>query len=221
MAGNMVLLNTAGGNRAVKGGHQTGANGGLFTIDTSEVMAIYNYLATELSPAKARLLLTRVISSTGRRVKTIIGKNVPKEYAVGRNWVTQNIGKPFKSGTMCRIPIKSYRGIHGGRFKVNKLQSRSLGRVRSKMLNAGFSTLPEKMDRQGGNPPFIVSGSGTNSGLVFTRRTNKPLPIVRVAGLSVPEMSLARVADENLDDIVNYMRDELYRQFNVIINSSP
>lgn len=195
-------------------------------IDVSDLQKVVDDMKLVLSEEGAKRMLRDTISNTGRKVKSIIGQEVPKKYEAKRNWVTSQVGKPQNGGAgdlSAIIPINGVRGIDGGRFPATGGTSwahpssggkaaRRERRIRVKILKGKANALPETLPHQGGQPPFRNVSSKLGS-VVFTRKTNKPYPIARVAGLSVPQMPMNKSKEEITKDIYDYMEKELERNF--------
>jgi hypothetical protein len=70
------------------------------------------------------------------------------------------------------------------------------------------------MKHQGGNPPFIIPSKAQNLPMVFTRKyKDKRKPIVRVAGVSVPQMPMNRAKDEVDKEITDLLVKRLEQNF--------
>jgi hypothetical protein len=188
----------------------------MLYIDTSELEAAAEQMKRMLSEDKAKRMLRDTISNTGRKVKSILGKEIPRKYEAKRNWVTSQVGKPQHGeggGDLSAIiPIRGVRGVAGGRFPAKGGVKGRSGRAAVKLLKGRYSALPAAMTHQGGQPPFRNPGSKLGN-VVFTRKTSHPLPIVRVAGLSVPQMPMNRSRDDVTNEIIEYMDKELERNF--------
>lgn len=190
-------------------------NGGAYlNVDMSDVQKKIDFLRGFLKKDEFERLMYRTFNEVGKKSKTLISKQIPRDYAVKKAWAASQIGH-FQlemgglNGVTCKIPLKGHKGSIGGRF------SAAGGRLglplASWITRDGMSYLPTAMKNQGGNPPFIATGRG--NGVAFTRRTKKRLPIVRVVGLGVPQMPLNRSADEVQDQLLDYVGNRLEHNF--------
>ena len=187
-------------------------------IDVSELQKAADAMRLALSPAGAQRMLHDTIVDTGRRVKTIIGQEVPRAYEVKKSWVRRQVGAPRFGGEgelSAEIPLFGARGVHGGTFHATGgLRSRT-GRnpVHVRIVNGRTTTLPPVMSHQGGQPPFRNPRSRRLGNVVFTRKTARPYPIARVAGLSLPQMPMNRSREDVERDIYDYMARRLAHHF--------
>lgn len=191
---------------------QSFINGGgaYLYIDASELQRKIATLRGVLSTAGFNRVITRTFNEVGRKSRTLIAKEVQKDYAVTQKWVKSQIGgytlgNGVGGGVVCVIPLSSHKGTIGGRFKLS-------GRKRAitaKILKKGLSTMPARMKNQGGNPPFYIPKYGA----VFTRRTSERTPIVRVVGLAVPQMPLGRSENNVSTTLLNFGMERLEHNF--------
>ncbi len=183
----------------------------ILELDVSDVQRMANQLRQFMSEAAFKTMLRRTVSNTGRKVKSIIRKEVPKIYQADGGWVASAVGAPRNGGgggISCVIPIKGSRGTLGSRFPA---QGGGKAGVQAMLLRGSWSSLPSHLPHQGGNPPFFAMG------IVMTRKTNRSHPIVRVSGLAVPQMPMNRSRASVENEIINYMGKELERQFNLLV----
>ncbi len=189
-------------------------------IDASDLNDKIKKLRAVHTEEEMKLLMTRALRRTGQHVKTILKRQIPKQYNARPTWIGQNVLAPKigpgagGSPVGCVIPLKGVRGVLGARFPISGGRGRPKKgvkrRISTKLLKGARSTLPNKLPNQGGNPPFIVQGGKTGGKkVVFTRRTDRPLPIVRVVGLSVPRMPLNRASSDVQQDIVDMLEKRM------------
>lgn len=189
-------------------------------VDMSDLQSKIEHLRLVLTKEQFEKVMYRAFGEVGRRAKTLIAKEVVQDYAVTQRWVKDNTGsyKLTMGGEFpvtCTIPLKGHKGSIGGRFALSSpVRSRREGRVRARIVRAGVSTLPQSMDNQGGNPPFVAEG------VAFTRRTKERLPIVRVVGLGVPQMPLNRSAEKVQDALLDYAGRRLDHHFQRMIRGN-
>lgn len=189
--------------------------GAYLEIDASDLQAKINLLRGILAPESFNRLMLRTFNEVGKKSRTLIAKEVYKDYDVTQEWVKAQIkgfelkNGGFGGGVTCVIPISSHKGTIGGRFKLS-------GRKRaitSKIVRTGLSHIPARLHHQGGNAPFV----GPN-GVVFTRRSKSRLPIVRVVGLGVPQMPLNRSEDKTADALLEYAMARLVHNFGYMLS---
>lgn len=194
--------------------------GAWLNVDMGDVARLIEDLRGILTRDQFERLLYRTFGEVGRRSKTIISRAVRKDYVAQDGWIQSNIMRPQLSmgiagGVECRIPLNGAKGVIGQRFPASGGTGRRYGRRRitASIVRSGRSRLPAVMKNQGGNPPFMVRG------VAFTRRTPERFPIVRVAGLGVPQMPLNRSADEVQDKIVELTGQRLEHNFMFMFGS--
>lgn len=177
-------------------------------VDLSNVMSTMAEMEKLLSTSNFNKLLYRTFKEAAQKSKTLIAREVVKEYAVTQGWVKSAIGKYQLSsgggGVNCIIPLKGNQGSIGGTFKASWSRG---GPMTATILRGGGSTLPSVMSHQGGNPPFMAMGVG------FTRRTRKRLPIVHISGLAAPQMPMNRAAEAVEEALLDYVEERLNHNF--------
>lgn len=177
-------------------------------IDMSDVGDKLTMMQNALTKQQFERMMLRLFAETARKTKTIIAKDTTVDYAVTQAWVKSKI-KPFTLGyggefpVTCKIPLSGEKGVIGPRFKLSGRKRK----ISAKIVKSGVSVLPKEMENQGGNPPFIYNG------VVYTRRTRKRHPIVRVVGLGVPQLPLNRSEDAVRSDILDYIDRRLDHHF--------
>ena len=203
------------------------ANPGVYLdVDISDAMETISALCVVHTQTEFEKLMYRAFSRTGRHVKTILKKDLPKEYNAKASWIGSQVGAPRTelggvAGVSCSIPIKGTRGTIGGTFNASggahgwnaKLRRY---KVSAQMVKGQRSTMPSQMSHQGGNPPFRNLGSSLG-GLTFTRTTDDRLPIARVAGIGVPQMPLNRSEDDVQTDIMDMLMKRLEHEHERLI----
>lgn len=188
--------------------------GTLLSIDVSDVTAKMTQLKLVMKEERWKMMMSRVFSNTGRKVKAIMKKDIPLEYNAKKNWIGKQILQPRKDGSplSCVIPVRGSMGVGGAVFPITGGTRKQRRKMKIKTLRGTYSSLPDKMPaRLGGNPPFQAKG------IALTRKTNQAYPLIRVVGLGVPQMPVNRSEDEVQKDIVDYMAKELERQFRVMM----
>jgi len=166
---------------------------GLY-IDLSHLTETIGTMKHAMSTTAFEEMMRRTFNDAGKKVKTIVKKEAQKQYQVKQDWVADHIGWPKPQGAGhigVVIPIKGTRGSIGGTFALKNPPGRPARgkrrKINAKIVKGQTTTLPQTMDHQGGQPPFVAKG------VVFTRKyKGKPKPIVHVVGLGVPQMPINR-----------------------------
>lgn len=174
---------------------------------------IFN-MRDQLSTEKFRHMMASSFKDTGRHFRQLMQTELGAVYAPPKRWIGSAV-KSYRmsnSGMSCTIPISGVRGVAGAQYKASGDRGRkkkgAKPNIYAKILQAGKSKLPAKMTHQGGNPPFRMNG------LVFTRKTNKPYPVARVAGLAVPQMPVSNRARGRVEkSIVRYLSKRIDYHF--------
>lgn len=185
-------------------------------VDITDSMEKIESAKKVLTQPEFEKLMQRTFNEVAQTAKTLIARDIIKDYAAPYSWVQKNIGKWRSIGGAqigIVIPVSSSRGSIGGTFSASgpsfgisagKKGKKRGGKIRAKIVRGSVSVLPNSLPHQGGNPPFIGKG-----GVAFTRRTKKPFPIVSVVGLSVPQMPKNRSQEKITDDINNRLQSRL------------
>ena len=180
-------------------------------IDTSELDFMIDGLKKRLTSEQVNRVMGQVMHETGEHMKTVLKREIPEHYyvtpgevgkAVGRARVTSGAG-----GTGCIIPVEGPRRSIGGGFPASggshgwKSVHRKY-RVKARIVKGAQSTLPEKMNNYGGQPPFRNLGSKLGA-QVYTRGAKGRLPIKKVVGIAIPQMPANR-AREDVERALKY-----------------
>ena len=181
-------------------------------VDISDLMDTINLMKNAMSTSSFEEMMRRTFNDAGKKVKTIVRKEVPKEYAVTAAWAGSAVGWPKMQGLGVVIPIKNARGSIGGRFSASGGRGRPAkgrrAKIVAKIVKGQSSTMPPTMEHQGGQPPFMVGG------VAFTRKYAKQShPIVHVVGLGVPQMPLNRSEAQVQKDISDVVEKRLIHHF--------
>lgn len=188
-------------------------------IDASELNALTHMMQGKLSNENFDRLMKRTMNELGKRAKKPIKDAVVHEYEVKPNWVASGIKTPRVGGgggdVFCKIPLAGPKGTIGGTFHAaggaygwNSLNRKY--RVRTKIIRGKTGTLPVKMDHQGGQPPFRNIAS---SGIAFTRKGKKRLPIASISGIAMPQMPLNQARPETEDRLLQIAMDRVMHNF--------
>ena len=202
----------------VSGTSYFGGGGMYLTVDMSNLRTKLELSRAVLSRSNFEKLMYRTFSEVGKRAKPPIAREVVQDYEVTQQWVKSQIGSSrisFGGGfpVTCQIPLKGAKGSIGGRFKLSSpARSKKQGKVRARVVKSNVSTMPDKMDHQGGNPPFVAKG------VAYTRRTKERLPIVRVVGLGVPQMPLNRSESKVQDTLLELAMKRLDHNMQRMLN---
>ena len=204
---------------------------GEIHIDVSDALAKYAWLESCVEPGKVRQKMKFALFDAARKVKNVLGEDIPLEYEVGGGWVRKDVKSPKSEGPLrVVVPVAGTRGTIGGVFAASgggsnvrgtqiHLSNGTVkqrkgfrrgggGRIMAKIVKGGVSILPDKLPNQGGNAPFFIGG------LVFTRTSASRFPIASVVGLSVPimaenrsqpkiERDVTQVLDKRMQAFVN------------------
>ena len=191
-------------------------------IDTTEVQNLIRSFSNQLSEKQMETVMRRVITRVGGTARKAIWDGIKTKYDVPQKFVYAAIPKTPKYGgsganVSATFNLKGTRGVNGPVYKIegmnrqkklsiNKIAELKMGgKLRVKILKARFSTLPSKMDHQGGNPPFYVG----KYGIIFTRkRKSQAYPIVRTVGLGVPQLPF----NQSQEDIQKRLDDTLMKR---------
>lgn len=193
-------------------------NDGVY-IDVSDVTQRFVDLESVLSPKRFQKVIFRTVSDTAKYVKTIVGKETQKQYVTTQKAVKADIGgytihqnaatAGSDAAVSCSIPLNGVKGVIGVRYKAKGGTGKPVkGKrqiIRASIVRSGQSELPPVMKNQGGNPPF----RSPKTRVVYTRKTEKRLPIVRVVALASPQFPPNR--SEN--DVVDAINQRMLQRF--------
>ena len=197
-------------------GYNSNYGGSTIYVDITDLADTIAKMKSIMSTSSFEEMMRRTFNDAGRKVKTIIRKEVPKDYEVTAAWAGSMVGWPKSQGGAGQIgvvvPIKGTRGSIGGRYKVSGARGRpKKGRrykINAKIVKGQTSTMPATMDHQGGQPPFMANG------VAFTRKyAHQPYPIVHVVGLGVPQMPINKSKDDVEKDIKEVVEKRLVHHF--------
>lgn len=163
------------------------------------------------------------ISNAGRKVKTILKKDLPVYYETTPGKVGSDTGNPkMKNGGMsCVIPIKGRRytvgGNHvsavGGVYGWASTWFKGRGyKIYAQIENGKMSKLPAKMTHQGGQPPFRNLGSKLGDA-TFTRKGKNRLPIESVSALATAQMPTNKAEGTVRADIEDVLFEQVSKYF--------
>lgn len=205
-------------------------SGGIMEIDISDAAEIIGELRAIHTEENFKKIMYRAFRRTGSKVKTIIKKEVPKDYAVSSAWVGKHIGAPRVQyggggiGVQCTIPIQGKRGSIGGQFGASggahgwNSKNRKY-RVKARILREKQSTLPGHLKHQNNGVPFRnLSAKAKLHGVAFARVGKDRLPIVSVSGLGVPQMPMNRSKDDVQKEIVAHLIERIEHEHNYLIS---
>lgn len=195
----------------------------VVNIDISKAKELIDALRDAHTPKNFKKIMRSSIIRTGKHVKSIVAKDVTKDYHVTQRQVKQHIGGVHVDegigtlGVGCSIPIDGKRLSIGGTFSARGGRRGWMGickgkryKVRAKIVKSDTSILPEIMEHQGGQPPFINRSAPKLRGLAFTRVSDeRDAKIVRVVGISVPQMPMNRSKEDVQEDTVQYLMKRL------------
>lgn len=188
-------------------------NGSPLTLDMSDLRTKSQAMQAAMRPEQFRKLIYRTMSEVGKRGKTIIAKEVVKQYAVSQKFAREGVknavikwaGKDID----CWIPLSGRKGTIGGTFK----KFGGGKHISARIVKGKVSHLPTVFKDRGGNPPFVGKG-----GIVYTRRTKKGLPIVRISGLGLPQMPLNLASEDVQDAFLDLAGKRLEHNFEYLMS---
>lgn len=205
-------------------------------IDTSDAVRKMRMLSAALSPNQMKQLERRVMLRSGRKVKTIVKKEVPKEYHITPGIVGKDI-KPMQMGSVgtgdvsCTIPIEGKRHIiggktfpaRGGRHGWKGVFAGKRYKITAQIVRGQSSTLPTAIGNQDDHAPFRNYDAARLNNATFVRRPSAGMPpnntpISRVVGVAVPQMPMNRAEHAVQEEIGDFMQKRVEAEFNFIIS---
>lgn len=198
-------------------------------IDASELQQELDRLKGKLTPEEIDKISMRIFRRTGQHVRSILRKDIPKEYEVKAGEVGSAVGAAKVTGgggvggAGCIIPVRGPRKSIGGSFRAsggahgwNSVHRKY--RVKARIVRGQQSVLPANAASYGGMPPFRNLGSSLG-GVTFTRAGVSRLPILKVSGIAIPQMPMNRSEAEVQQDIQDYMMKRFEHELNWLIGS--
>jgi hypothetical protein len=191
-------------------------SGAYLNVDMSDLQRTIDLLRGIMTKTQFEQLIRRTFNEVGKKSRTLISSQIPRQYRVTKKWVAPHIGSAKIeiggfSRVTCTIPLSGHKGSIGGTFYATGGYNNR--RIKARIIRGPMTTLPLTMKNQGGNPPFINPKSAKLNGVAFTRRGKDRLPIVKVVGLGAPQMPLNRSADAVQDSLLEYAGQRLERNF--------
>lgn len=197
-------------------------------IDASDLKDKINMLKDAMTPTQFQRAMYGVFKDTGRHVKQILKKDLPKQYYAKPAQIASAVKGPqltFSAGSVgCNIPIRDTRGSIGGRYSAsggahgwNSLKRKY--RVKGRIVKAGQSVLPPEMKTYGGQPPFRNLSAKRLNKVTFTRVGKKRGPIRAVYGIAIPQMPMNRSQEDVQKDILDYMENRLEHRFMALMRT--
>ena len=196
-------------------GYNSNYGGAGIYVDVSHLSDTISTMKNAMSRTAFEEMMRRTFNDAGKKVKTIVRQEVPKDYEVTASWAGSQVGWPKSQGggqIGVVVPIKGARGSIGGRFHASGGRGRPAKgkryKINAKIVKGQSSTMPATMKHQGGQPPFMVGG------VAFTRKyANKSHPIVHVVGLGVPQMPINKSEENVQKDIREVVEKRLVHHF--------
>ena len=170
----------------------------IITIDASDLKNKVDFLRKRLTYERANAMLRNICRETGKQVRPILKKEIPREYHATKAWIGSSTKRMRSGGGIsCVIPLASTRGTIGGRIKASGGRAGWVPRgahyrITAKIVKGQQSVLPQWLSSYGGYPPFRNTSAQKLNGAVFTRLSKNPFPIERVSALAVPQMPTNR-----------------------------
>lgn len=194
-------------------------------IDASDLMAKTEKLRAVMTREQFNRAMYRVFQRTGGHVRSVLRKDIPKEYHVTAGEVGAAVQKAKVTssggGVGCAIPVVGARRGIGGQFKASGgahgwASLKRKYKVNAKIVKSGASTLPANMSSYGGQPPFRNLGSSIMPH-TWTRAGKERFPIMKVSGIAIPQMPTNRSEADVQNDIKDYMYKRMEHEFSRII----
>ena len=163
------------------------------------------------------------ISNAGRKVKTILKKDLPVYYKTTSGQVGRDTKNPRSAngGMSCIIPIDGRKytigGNHlsasGGAHGWNAVRYKGKGyKITTQIVKGEQSVLPKTMSHQGGQPPFRNLGSKLGKA-TFTRKGKNRFPIESVSALATAQMPTNRAEGTVRTDIEEALFEQVSKYF--------
>ena len=201
-------------------------------VDITDLQMKIDKLRAVHTKREFELLMLRAFRRTGNRVRTILKSDLPQEYRAKPTWIGQNVGNARTqfggmagAAVSCSIPIDGARGVLGSKFKASgprgrRSKSRKAYKITAQIVKNQATTLPSNMPTNpyGGNPPFLTADGKIQKGLVFTRKTEARLPIIRVPGIGVPQMPMNRAKEPVQNDILETLKKRMEHEHAYLIS---
>jgi hypothetical protein len=201
----------------------------MITVDTTELQGVIAHMRLIHTRDQFRRLMERAFQRTAPRVRTILKKEIPPDYAAKPAWIGRQVGSPqtfIGAEVTCTIPVSGIRGKVGREYRASategtarvrkayrKLrkskanpQGKSIRRsykVMAQVLAGETSELP-----QGGRAVHFMVFTGSHKGRVFARLPQEGDRIRPGVGIGVPQMPANRSEQAVQDGI----RDLLYER---------
>ncbi|MBP3690899.1 MAG: hypothetical protein J6I74_06195 [Schwartzia sp.] len=186
-----------------------------------------NRLKNNMKPKQFENAMYGIFKETGRKTKTILKKDIPKDYHAKPREIGQAVKSPQLGfgggGVSCSIPVTGHRGSIGGRYKASggakgweSLHKKY--RITARVVKAGTTRLPKRMPGSyGGNPPFINTKAPKLNGVAFTRKTEERFPIMKVVGIGIPQMPRTRSEPHVQRDLKVFLENRMEHRFQALI----
>lgn len=196
-------------------------------VDASDLNEEISRLKSVLKPERFNQVMYSIFQRTGGHVRMILRKDLPVDYHVRAGDINSSVKSARLTsggggaGVGCSIPVVGPKYAIGGKFRASGgahgwNSVRRKYRVKSSIVKAAQSTLPQNMSSYGGLPPFRNLGSKLG-GVTFTRAGKGRFPIMKVVGIAIPQMPMNRSEAEVQADILEYMRGRIEHEFQRVI----
>ena len=212
-------------------------------IDMTGLQSIIRQVRNTHTRENYQMVLIRSFRRTQTTLRKTISQEIRKEYAVTAGWTKGQIksarigfGSKTDGEVHCSIPISGKRGWHGRNFKLTGMRGIRNGKlfngkrykIYSKVYVSKRTELPERMEKMGGNPPFISTVSRKKNakfnqnainleGAVMTRTGKDRLPIVKVVGIGVPQMPINRAKSSIEDEFLRILGARIEKEHRFMI----
>lgn len=190
-------------------------------IDGSEFVQLMDILSQAMEPEAFERAMYGIFRKTEKKVKNILGKDVPQEYNVPQAQVRSAVAPGQVSDMSCIVPVKAPRKHIGGGGQGFPAWGSRPGweaarkppyKVTTMIYKGKRVSLPGHMGSYGGQPPFRNSSAPKLHGLTFTRLGKERLPIEPVVGIAIPQMPTNKARPQVQDDIRVYLEEQLAKR---------
>lgn len=187
----------------------------IFTIDidTSELEDTLAFVRSRLTDKQMETVMRRVFRRTGKHVRTIVKRDIPKHYEVTAGAVSSETRAPQIASMSCKVPIVGPRRTIGVQFKA-KGQARGWEslhkkyKVQAKIIKGTWTTT------EGNNFRNIPSSLGKQAFQRFGRR----LPIKKTLGPAIPEMANHLAEPDIQKDVLELMEKRVMQEMRFILS---
>lgn len=186
-------------------------------VDTSDLQGVMAEMRKALSHEGFVKLMRWTFTDVAKSARRLIYQAVKEEYVAKRGFIYAGIQNPKVTvgggGVSCIIPLAGPRGGIGSDYTASggargwKIRRY---KVKAKIVRGGTSVMPPQMSSYGGQPVFR---NLSWKKIAFTRAGKGRLPIMKVVGIAMSQMSLNRSADSTVEKLHNKTAERLEHNF--------